>query len=67
MKGPREYRDLIERAKSQGWTLHLSGGGHLVWQSPTGVKVFSASSPSDHRAVKNVKRDLKRYGMRFDD
>lgn len=67
MRVPREYRDLMEKAKSQGWTLSLSGGMHLIWRSPTGVKVFSSSSPSDHRAVKNVKRDLKRYGMKFDD
>lgn len=67
MKVPREYRRWQEMAQQQGWTISMTGGGHLVWRSPQGVKVFSASSPSDRRAMQNVKRDLKRYGMRFDD
>ena len=39
---------------SRGWTVSRTGGGHIKATSPTGAFCFLASSPSDHRAEKNI-------------
>lgn len=64
MKTPRDFRELREIAEQQGWTVAVRNNGHLVWTSPTGGKVYTSATPSDHRAVKNIKRDLRKYGLR---
>jgi N-acetyl-anhydromuramyl-L-alanine amidase AmpD len=63
MKVPKVYRDLFEIAVAQGWRVEQRKNTHLSWVSPTGVKVFSSFTPSDGRAVQNLKRDLRRYGL----
>ena len=63
MKIPKAYQDLLEIAASQGWTLERRTNNHLRWISPTGTKVFSSGTPSDHRAVQNLKKDLKKNGL----
>lgn len=54
---------LVRKAKSQGWTITYTGGGHLKWVSPTGEIVFSSSTPSDTRTLKNTKQQLKMRGF----
>lgn len=61
----REYRHLATVAQDQGWTVTLTHGNHLKWVSPTGSVYFSASSPSDFRALKNLRSDLARRGLRL--
>jgi hypothetical protein len=41
----------------------MTKGHHYKWVSPLGRFFFSAYSPSDHRAIKNLKRDLKINGF----
>lgn len=63
---PKEWRDLIAEATRQGWQIELTGSNHLRWRSPEGKPVFSASTPSDHRAIKNIRSMLRRNGLRLD-
>ena len=60
---PKELKVLIERAKAQGWEVTKNNGNHLRWKSPTGASVFTAGTPSDWRAIKNIMRDLRKYGF----
>lgn len=64
MRVPKVYQDLFDIAVSQGWRVEQRRNTHLSWISPTGAKVFSSFTPSDNRAVQNLKRDLRRYGLK---
>lgn len=59
----RDVQALIKQAESQGWVVEPTRKGHYKWFSPLGRFFFSASTPSDNRALKNIKQDLKRYGF----
>lgn len=65
MKIPKEYRPLAAKAKEQNWTISPTRGGHLVWLSPKGDKVYSPSTPSDFRSLPNVIRKLKHKGLKL--
>lgn len=65
MRVPKVYQDLFEIASSQGWRVEQRKNTHLSWISPNGAKVFSSFTPSDGRAVQNLKRDLRRYGLKI--
>lgn len=59
----KDLNDLAKKAMKQGWVITLRNNGHLAWKSPKGGVVFSASSPSDYRAIKNTIRELKKFGF----
>jgi hypothetical protein len=59
----KELEQLKAQAEAQGWVIQLRKTGHYRWLSPTGGFVVTSSTPSDHRAVLNIRRDLKRYGL----
>lgn len=59
----KDMQLLMKEAKDQGWFVELTRGGHYKWQSPSGNLVFSSQTPSDYRAVQNLKRDLRMYGF----
>lgn len=59
----KEVKQLIDQAECQGWNVVPTKKGHYKWLSPLGAFFFSASTPSDHRALLNIKRDLKRHGF----
>jgi hypothetical protein len=63
MSNRKEFKQIVKIAESKGWVVQLTGGGHLKWTSPTGQIVFSASTPSDGRAVKNLVSELRRHGI----
>jgi hypothetical protein len=65
MKIDRKLRALLELATEQHWEVRIRTNNHLVWVSPAGEKVFSAATPSDYRAVKNLARDLKHHGLQI--
>lgn len=58
-----ELKMLIKSAEKQHWKIVVSNGGHLKWVSPTGKVVFTSLTPSDQRALSNMKRDLKSAGL----
>jgi hypothetical protein len=59
----KEITALIKEAECQGWSVNATAKGHYKWVSPLGNFFFSASTPSDYRAIKNIERDLARYGF----
>lgn len=61
MSASRRWRDQVrELAEEFGCTLEESPGGHLKLAHPSGWFLFVSKSPSDHRALANVKSDLRR-------
>lgn len=59
-----EVIDLIALAEDQGFIVIRRRKGHYKWIAPDGAIFFSASTPSDWRALKNIKRDLRNHGFK---
>lgn len=53
-------RSLDDLATEYGCTLELTNGSHFKIKHPSGWFVFTACTPSDPRALRYVKSDLKR-------
>jgi predicted RNA binding protein YcfA (HicA-like mRNA interferase family) len=51
-----QLRDLM---KVHQFTLKRSKGKHLIWKHFDGATVTTAKTPSDHRALKNIERDIR--------
>lgn len=64
MKIPEAFRDLARAAREADWTIHLTGGGHLAWCPPSGPVVFTPSTPSEWRGIRNARARLTRAGLR---
>lgn len=62
-----DLRDLIACAESQDWTITRTANDHYRWRGPQGQLVFSASTPSDRRAIKNLRALLRREGLTLPD
>jgi hypothetical protein len=60
---PKEAKKLFRQVVSHGWEVRRRGSGHLVIEGPNQQKVFCSATPSDHRAIKNIKRDLAKAGL----
>lgn len=59
-----ELKGLRKAAEAQGWTVRITNGGHLRWDSPKGGKpIFTASTPSDRRALANIRSMLRAAGL----
>lgn len=57
----KDFDRLQTEYENAGWTIRRTGGGHLRWTGPNGEgPVFTASTPSDHRAIQNIKATLRR-------
>lgn len=59
-----DLQKLIRLAKKADWRVEVRKSGHLVWIGPKGQKVFSGRTLSDVRAVKNLKGELRRHGLK---
>jgi hypothetical protein len=57
---PLQYRKELAAILPEGWTIEIRRCGHLALVAPHGGKVFCAASASDHRAIKNIQRDVRR-------
>jgi len=62
----KELRELARVAVSQGWRVERTGKQHLRWVPPTRDKrvIYSGSTPSDYRAIHNIRAMLRREGLR---
>jgi len=61
----KEIIVLIKQAEQQGWRVSMAPGGHYKWMAPNGKLFFTSQTPSDHRALQNIKRDLRVNGFIF--
>lgn len=59
----KRLKELVREAERQGWTVEIRRSGHLKWTAPNGDMVFSPSTPSDYRGLKNLTRDLRHRGL----
>lgn len=60
----KDIRPIARRARQQGWHISGTRSGHLMWVSPEGRKLFTSSTPSDSRTIKNFRAELRRAGYR---
>ena len=59
----KEVKDLIRSLRKQGWTVEQTRNNHWKATAPTGGQPeYIASTPSDHRSLKNTVARLKRLG-----
>ena len=58
----RDMSKLIKSLRLQGWVCALTRSGHWRCQAPDGSLYFASQTPSDHRAIRNTRADLRRLG-----
>lgn len=61
--GAKEMRYLLQRLQRDGHTVDMRKGHYLVKHKNGTGMVVMASTPSDHRALKNTMSDLRRNGF----
>jgi hypothetical protein len=59
----KELKLLLELASDQGWQIEKRNNNHYKLIAPNGKVVFTSSTPSDRRAIENIKRDLRSGGL----
>lgn len=60
---PRDYRVLVKDAMSRGWTLRqTSAGWQLHAPHGGGIVTIHRLQPSDRRALRNFRADMRRAG-----
>jgi hypothetical protein len=57
-----DLKALLRECSKLGVPFETTNGGHIKFLCPGGV-VFAASTPSDCRAVKNIRTMLRRKGV----
>lgn len=55
----KETRQFLKRIEKRGWTWEERRSGHLRLEGPRGEFVFCSATPSDHRALKNIERNMR--------
>lgn len=62
-----ELEDLKREAIRQGWRI-VQGRRHLKWYPADQDMPFvvTSATPSDHRAIRNIRSDLKRSGLKLE-
>lgn len=60
----KDLRVIIEALLDQGWRIEKGNGGHIKAYPPdkTMPIVVMASTPSDARAIKNIRAMVRRSG-----
>lgn len=61
-----EIHPLIDAAREQEWRVDLTDGGHVRFLSCNrNVRpIYTSQTPSDWRAMRNLKSKLRRSGLR---
>jgi hypothetical protein len=58
----REFKCIFRVLQQAGFKVNPTKNGHVRIDAPQGP-VFASSTPSDHRAVKNLVSMLRRKGI----
>ena len=56
----RDLSRILDDARDRGWRAELTNGGHWRLRGPNQALLFTGSTPSDHRAIKNLRSDIRR-------
>ena len=59
----KEISSLFKKVRDKGWEVSRRRSNHYVIEGPDGQKVFCSGTASDHRAVKNIEKDLANAGL----
>jgi hypothetical protein len=54
-----EHRKHIRELVRRGWTITLTGRGHIRVTHPNGRHIITAATTSDHRAWRNFMRNVR--------
>jgi hypothetical protein len=61
---PTDVRIVLAQAKANGFDVRRTGGGHIQVCDAEGTPLATTgSTPSDHRAVRNFRAQLRRAGV----
>lgn len=62
---PKDLRNLVKLAESQGWEFDRTNSGHVKFCSPyrSEPPVFYSGTPGDRRAHSNLLAKLRRAGL----
>jgi hypothetical protein len=64
MAAKKDIAALEKLARKQDWTVEPTRGGHLRWTPAGGGQpYFSSKTPSDSKAISNIKSDLRKRGL----
>lgn len=64
MSNRSDFADVFKRLRRQGWSVTLrKRSGHMKLTPPSGgPSYFCSATPSDVRAVRKLRADLRRMG-----
>jgi hypothetical protein len=58
----QEMRKFARELKHRGFEIEHTGGGHLKLMHPLlSAPIFTGSTPSDGRALKNLKASIRKF------
>jgi hypothetical protein len=62
---PRHLKQAAKAARGAGWTVEPTRNGHWKFTPPDKSlpPIITGSTPSDGRALRNFRADLKRAGL----
>jgi predicted RNA binding protein YcfA (HicA-like mRNA interferase family) len=60
-----DLKQLLRQASACGWQVTRTRGGHWRLLRPNGGIVVLSSTPSDHRALRNVRAQMRRAERRI--
>jgi hypothetical protein len=63
MSMTKELKSLLKTAEDQGCRVVITPNNHYKVYVPGGKLVVISSTPSDNRAIENIKRDLRSAGI----
>lgn len=64
MSARKDMKALLRQARRQGFTITYNHRGHQRVRNPaTGQRAVVSATPSDGRAVRNARADLRRIGL----
>lgn len=63
----KHLRKIIKKAKKQGWLVERTKNSHVKFipKDKSQRPVYTGSTPSDKRALLNLKKDLERSGLKL--
>jgi predicted RNA binding protein YcfA (HicA-like mRNA interferase family) len=65
MGSKKDVMRVINEVASAGWLVERTRGGHFRLVAPGGQSVIAASTPSDPRALLNMKSRIKRIQQEY--
>lgn len=64
MKIPKHLKPAARRAMAEGWTVEVTGKGHLRWSPPRGRAVYTGATPKRYgHGPRNERRALAKAGL----